>query len=79
MNKPTISVCLTVYDRAESVLTKVFDSLDHQAHDQLVVVLDRSPRKVKKRGAANASCGEALAGRLVGPSVERPSGRAQNS
>ena len=46
MNRPTISVCLTIYDRTPEVLTKVFDSLDHQAHDQLVVVLDRSPRKV---------------------------------
>lgn len=46
MNKPTISVVLTIYDRTPEVLTKVFDSLDHQAHDQLVVVLDRSPRKV---------------------------------
>lgn len=46
MNKPTISVVLTVYSRAEDVLTRVFNSLDHQEHDQLVVVLDRSPRSV---------------------------------
>ena len=46
MNKPTISVCLTVYDRTPEVLSKVFDSLEHQAHDQLIVVLDRSPQKV---------------------------------
>jgi len=46
VNKPTISVCLTIYDRTPEVLTKVFDSLDHQGHDELVVVLDRSPKKV---------------------------------
>lgn len=46
MNRPTISVCLTVYDRTEPVLTRVFDSLAHQAHDQIVIVLDRSPRSV---------------------------------
>jgi hypothetical protein len=48
MNRPTISVCLTVYDREESVLRKVFDSLANQAHDQLVIVLDRSPRSVSE-------------------------------
>lgn len=41
MKRPTIAVCLTIHDRPEDVMRKVFDSLLPQKFDQLVVVLDR--------------------------------------
>ncbi len=36
-----VSVCLTIHDREISVLDTVFGSLKDQAHDEMVVVLDR--------------------------------------
>jgi hypothetical protein len=40
---PTISLALTINSRTQSDLTRVFDSLKTQSHDQLVIVLDRTP------------------------------------
>ena len=45
MKRPTLAVCLTIYEREEAVLRKMFDSLLPQKFDQLVVVLDRSSAK----------------------------------
>jgi hypothetical protein len=38
-----LSVCLTINDRPIPVLEQVFDSLKNQAHDELVIALDRTP------------------------------------
>jgi hypothetical protein len=39
----TLSVVLTIHFRPVPVLEQVFESLRHQAHDELVIVLDRAP------------------------------------
>ena len=46
MKRPTIAVCLTIHDRPEDVLKRVFDSLLPQSFDQMVVVLDRAPSRL---------------------------------
>ena len=45
MRRPRITVVITVYDRPEDVLRRVFDSLAPQPFDEAVIVLDRTPAK----------------------------------
>jgi hypothetical protein len=39
----TLSVVLTIHQRLVPVLEQVFESLRHQTHDELIIVLDRAP------------------------------------
>lgn len=41
-----ISAVMTIYERPRATLSRVFDSLEAQAHDELVIVLDGTPREL---------------------------------
>lgn len=43
----TVSVCITINRRSEKDLAVVFESMEKQAHDEFVVVLDRPEREIQ--------------------------------
>lgn len=42
----SLTACITLNDRPVPVLREVYESIRHQAHDQLVIALDRAPAHV---------------------------------
>ena len=38
-----LSAAITIHDRPRDVLTRVFDSMKPQSHDEFIIVLDRTP------------------------------------